>query len=191
LQTNTVKSITITTNPEQQLYVGDTLQIEFKITPATYDTSNLLWSTDTPDGEQPIVDIDNSGMLTANDEGTVVITLGYQDSNKSDSILLNIKDGSVWTGNKQTGTLSMYAGTHDNATILTFKRPFDEMPDMTFGIIALGKDDYEYKEDDLKVEQLTVDESGKVGVITIRWNGENLGCNITVNWTAVNQGFDG
>lgn len=59
----------ITVVPPAQLFVGDTVQLKYKITPKAFASSPVDWSSNAPE----IASVDESGTLTAHAPGTITL----------------------------------------------------------------------------------------------------------------------
>ena len=70
------------------MYTGNVVKLNVKVTPASYDTTKLVWKS----SDTSVISVTNRGVITAKNEGTSQISLSNVAQTKSVSCLITVKD---------------------------------------------------------------------------------------------------
>ncbi|MEM6642896.1 MAG: Ig-like domain-containing protein [Bacteroidota bacterium] len=85
-----VTGVSISSNSISLTSLGETHQLSATVTPSDATNQNLIWTSD----DESIVSVDNTGMITAMDEGNTIVTVTTVDANKvaSATITVSLED---------------------------------------------------------------------------------------------------
>jgi hypothetical protein len=78
------------TEGDQELEVGQTVQLTAVVEPEDATNKNVTWSS----SDEAVATVSETGLVTAVAEGTATITVTTEDGNKTDSITVTVVEGS-------------------------------------------------------------------------------------------------
>ena len=83
-----LQSITFTDGLERSLKVGDTKALKPVFTPQDFSTIPVIWSS----GDQSVVTVSQTGMITAKAVGTTWVSVKDQNSATKGKIIIEVTD---------------------------------------------------------------------------------------------------
>ncbi|MBS1501762.1 MAG: Ig-like domain-containing protein, partial [Bacteroidetes bacterium] len=104
------------------MHVGDVEQVNFTLNPSNYSTNSLVWKS----SDSTIIAVTQTGTLTAEKEGSAIITVSNKASTVSVNVLITVLPKAQAVDSLKVGLIAYYAfnnnavdssGNNNNGTV--------------------------------------------------------------------------
>lgn len=162
---------------DSTLMVGENLQLHFILEPSTIDSTLVTWTSSKPN----IASISESGNIEAKSEGSTVITLGYQGSNLTASIGIDVEK----IPETQLESISIIKPDSTEITV-------DDTLQLDFSTVPADMDKSRAEWSSTNEDYLKIDKNGKVSAVgvgsaTVLLNYSGSDKFSTINLTVVDR----